>query len=231
MNSKNKTDKGASDSAESILVALRRMLPDRPLTVTEALRYAERQAHRLLQLHNIRDVPVPIEVITELPKIVVEYDDDLPRYVASGASSWDANGQRWVISINPFEPPTRQRLSVLHEAKHILDHYHPGLHGGSPQRLYGLDPVEYIADYFAGCVLVPGRWLRQAFNDGIQRVEDLAELFDVSPRAIQVRLAQVNLRSPGSHRSSRQHRHRPATQPPDRDLGGWKPAHDEETAA
>jgi hypothetical protein len=38
---------------------------------------------------------------------------------------------------------------------HIIDHYHPGLGGYLPQTIYGLTPVEYVAEYFAGCVLMP----------------------------------------------------------------------------
>jgi hypothetical protein len=191
-----KTITASSEGAGSVLASLRALLPSRRLYLSEALRLAELQADRLLRLRHITDVPVPVEVATSLPRISVDYDPDLPRHAASGASDWDSHRRAWVITVNPEEPRTRQRFTVIHEYKHIIDHYHPGLGGYLPATIYGLTPVEYVAEYFAGCVLMPKRWVKAAFYDGIQRPRDLAELFDVSPRAIEVRLDQLGLTQP-----------------------------------
>lgn len=177
----------------SVLATLRNLIPNRRLRFQEALRLAEMQADRLLRLRGITDVPVPVEIVTDLPRIVVDYDPALPRYAASGASDWDNGRKAWVITINPEEPRTRQKYTAIHEYKHILDHYHPGLGGWLPKTIYRLDPVEYVAEYFAGCVLMPKRWVKAAYYDGIQRVTDLAELFDVSTRAMEVRLLQLGI--------------------------------------
>jgi hypothetical protein len=40
---------------------------------------------------------------------------------------------------------------------------------------------------------MPKRWVKAAYYDGIQHPRDLAELFDVSPRAMEVRLSQLGL--------------------------------------
>jgi Zn-dependent peptidase ImmA (M78 family) len=117
----------------------------------------------------------------------------MPLRAASGSSCWDNQRKAWVISVNPDEPRTRQRFTLMHEYKHIVDHYHPGLGGRLPATVYGLDPVEYVAEYFAGCVLMPKRWIKAAYYDGIQGVADLAELFDVSVRAMEVRLSQLGI--------------------------------------
>jgi hypothetical protein len=177
----------SSDGGVSVLASLRAILPARRLCLTEALQLAGLQADRLLRLRHVTNVPVPVEVVTGLPRISVDYDPDLPRHAASGSSDWDSRRRAWVISVNPEEPRTRQRFTVLHEYKHIIDHYHPGLGGYLPATVYGLTPVEYVAEYFAGCVLMPKRWLKAAFYDGIQRPAELAELFDVSARAIECR--------------------------------------------
>jgi hypothetical protein len=180
----------------SVLASLRSLAPARPITPDEALRLAERQANRLLELHGGVAVPVPTSIVTHQPRISVEHDPDLPARAASGCSDWDSHRRTWVISLNPTEPRRRQRFTVFHEYKHILDHYHPGLIGPLPHTIYGLDPVEYVAEYFAGCVLIPKRQLTAAYYDGIQRSADLAQLFDVSPQAVRVRLAQVGLAAP-----------------------------------
>jgi hypothetical protein len=166
-------------------------MPQRPLQLFEALRIAELQANRLLELRGMsEDVPIIESVITGLPRIEVDYEIDMP---CSGASDWDSHRRVWVITLNALEPETRQRLSLLHEYKHIIDHGGPGLVDMGERTFYGRSATEYLAEYFAGCVLMPKRLVRRAWGDGIQRVADLAELFDVSERAMEVRLHQLKL--------------------------------------
>lgn len=190
------TNNNAADA--SVLATLRALLPQRPLTLLEALRVAELQANRLLALRGMADdAPVPDTIVTELPRIRVDYDTDMP---CSGASDWDTRTRCWVITLNALEPETRQRFSLLHEYKHIIDHGSAGLINIGDRTVYGHSPSEYLAEYFAGCVLMPKRLVRRAWAEGIQRVTDLAELFDVSPRAMTVRLAQLNLTDTASYR-------------------------------
>jgi Zn-dependent peptidase ImmA (M78 family) len=177
-----------------VLASLRALAPTHPMTLDAALRLAERQANRLLQLCGGVTVPVPSTIITDQPRITVEHDPDLPAHAASGCSDWDRQRRTWVISLNPTEPRRRQRFTVLHEYKHIIDHPGPAIR---PSRYAYQRPVaEIVADYFAGCVLIPKRQLAAAYYDGIQRPADLAQLFDVSQEAILVRLTQIGLGGP-----------------------------------
>lgn len=171
----------------SIIGSLRALVPTRPCRFDEALRIAELQASRLLSLQRVEQAPVPGEVASELPRVRVEYRP-LPM---SGVSYW--NGQVWVVGINRAEPPTRQRFTLLHEFKHIIDHgrvglLYPGTAGRSPEH-----QAEQAADYFAGCVLMPRMLLKRAWASGLQSPAALARHFETSERAIQVRLAQVGL--------------------------------------
>lgn len=177
----------------SVLARLRALAPSHAMTLDEALRLAERQANRLLELCGGPTVPVPSNIVTGQPRITVEHDPELPAHAVSGCSDWDSHRRTWVISLSPTEPRRRRRFTVLHEYKHIIDHYHPGLTGRLPRTIYGMEPVEYVAEYFAGCALIPKRLLAAAYYDGIQKPADLAQLFDVSPRAIRVRLTQIGL--------------------------------------
>jgi Zn-dependent peptidase ImmA (M78 family) len=177
--------------AVSMLARLRKLAPERPLRFSEALKVAELQASWLLTLRGIEYGPIPAEIITGQRRIAVEYDFKMPAQ-ASGASDWDFGQRRWVITINGGQQVTRQRFTLFHEYKHILDHGRPGVIGGDHQRL-GRPSNEYIADYFAGCVLMPRTLIKRAWGSGIQRLTDLAALFDVSERAIEVRLSQVGL--------------------------------------
>ena len=177
------------ETAPSVLASLRALIPQRTVTFTEALRIAELQAARLRSLLNVTDDSLPEEAIAGLPRIRI-VRRVLP---SSGMSYWD--GQTWVIALNARDPDTRQHFTLLHEYKHILDH-------GHADRLYGTrtgsidQQAENAADYFAGCALMPKRLVKCAWGNGIQTPEALADLFDVSPRAVQVRLAQLGLTEP-----------------------------------
>jgi hypothetical protein len=181
-----------NEGRASVLASLRSLMPARRLTLGEAIQVAELQAARLLKLQDVDDIPVPNEIITSLPRVVVEHDRNLPPAV-SGCSDWDRFRHAWVISINPKEPRTRRRLTILHEFKHIIDHTSAGLVRPQLATTLQMAPDEYVADYFAGCVLMPRRQLKVAWGNCDQSVEALAQLFDVSTRAMQVRLNQTGL--------------------------------------
>jgi predicted transcriptional regulator len=174
----------------SVLALLRSVVPDRNLQFAEALRVAELQANRLLESANVDGWPVPTEVVSELPRLRIE-QRDLP---TSGLSFWD--GQAWVIYLDSGEAPTRQRFTLLHEFKHIVDHGRAGQLYAGNHRHTPDEQAEHAADYFAGCVLMPKRLLKRAWGNGHQRPAVLASLFDVSPRAVEVRLAQLGLTEP-----------------------------------
>lgn len=178
--------------ATSVLATLRALTPSRQLSVKEALRIAELQAARLLSLHRVCVAPVPNDIVTDQTRITVDYDFDMPESV-SGACHWDAEHRLWAITINGGQPETRQRFTLLHEYKHVLDHGHPGLRETRPRRYYGLPASEFIADYFAGCVLMPRTLVLRAWNQGLHHPADLAARFDVSERAMEVRLSQLKL--------------------------------------
>ena len=179
-----------SVSSPSVLTRLRGLIPThQELTYPQALRIAELQANRLLELHDLTDEPTPTELITGLPKLRVEYRA-MP---TSGLSFWDAPHRRWVIQLARGDSWRRQRFSLAHEYKHIIDH-------GAIDRLYqgtsrttAAIQAEQTADYFAGCLLVPRRLLKRAWGNGIQRPDQLAQHFLVSEQAIEVRLRQTGL--------------------------------------
>lgn len=172
----------------SVLATLRALVPERNLTFMEALRIAELQAHRLRKLLSVDDDAFPTELIAELSRLRVVEQPDLP---VSGASYWTRG--YWVIALNSSEPWQRQRLTTMHELKHIIDHGLVSQLYRGTSRTTGERQAEQVADYFAGSVLVPKGHLKRAYGEGVQRPEDLAHRFGVSSRAIEVRLAQVGL--------------------------------------
>lgn len=179
------TSRQARAPERGVLAVLRGLAPRRRLSDQEGRIIAELQANRLLELAGRPQPAMPIELITELPRIAVRYDADLP---ASGMAQWSSG--RWLIALNGSEPPTRLRFSLGHEFKHVIDHRHVELLYSSQQQ------AEAVADHFSACLWMPKRELTSAFTAGMQSVTDLALLFAVSPQAMARRLTCLGLRLP-----------------------------------
>lgn len=175
-----------STSPPSVLASLRALTPRRRLNLAEALQIAELQATRLYQL--IADERGILEHhLTGLPRISVIYED----IAVSGMSHW--NGREWIITLCASDSRARQRFTLLHEFKHIIDHAQTDWLYVGDRRHTPQEQAEAAADYFAGCALVGRRELKSAWGNRIQRIEDLAAHFGVSVQAVQVRLAQTGL--------------------------------------
>jgi len=172
----------------NIIKRLRALVPERPLTWVEAERIAELQANRLRELLEIDGPRFPEEAIYSLPRIQLESDVNMN---VSGMTFW-RNG-RWVIRINGTEPHGRRRFSLLHELKHVVDHttrqwLYPGTLTRSSE-----SKAETLSDYFSGCTLMPKRHVKRLHGER-KSLSEMAEIFDVTPRAMSVRLSQLGLR-------------------------------------
>jgi len=172
----------------SVLALLRGLVPHRPLTYHETLRIAELQANRLLEYFDITPNAVPEEIITELPRIRVERERGLP---VSGAVHW--NGRYWVITVSSDEHPLRQRFSLAHEFKHVLDHTTKHFLYFDRPTSTANEQAERVADYFAACLLMPKRVVKRLWGEQHQDIGHLANMLRVSPAALQYRLDQLGL--------------------------------------
>lgn len=174
-----------------LLRQLRDLAPGRPLTYAEALALAERQANLLLELTGTSHPAVSERVIAEQPRIEVRRLSPFP---TSGASHF--HGGAWRIALNATEPTTRQRFSLTHEYKHIVDHRDVAVlyRDFSPATRDIL--IERICDHFAGCLLMPRPWVESAMARGLRHPMQLAPVFNTSPSAMSVRLTNLGLARP-----------------------------------
>lgn len=174
------------------LSSIRELVPRRPVTRAEANRVAELQATRLLLLSGVIEPPVPESVIASLNRVWVERLSPVP---VSDSSHW-AKG-RWIIVINENEPLVRQRYTLAHEAKHVLDHPFIG-HLYPPQLgVTSTDRAEQVADFFAATLLMPRMWVKRVWCDeGVQNLRQISRRFRVSQSAMQIRLLQLGLVEP-----------------------------------
>jgi hypothetical protein len=171
-----------------VIAELRAMVPKRAITWSEAHALTERQAARLLDLLYIDEPPVPQFVISSLPGVVVDWQSDWP---TSGMSV--EGPHHWRIVLQAREPRVRQRFTLAHEFKHVLDdvmidvmnqHLPPARR---PRR------AEQLCDYFAACLLMPRPWVKHDYYGGLQRPGALARRYYVSRGAMTTRMRQLGL--------------------------------------
>lgn len=194
MKTKAKTNPNAASRsyAPSMVAELRTLMPNRPLSFAEAQRLAELQANRLLRHTESTSPPLAEAIITELPRIDVRRVGSL---IGSGATAWSRG--RWRVHINGAEPETRQRFTLAHEFKHILDAacedvIYGHLAAGTARQRH----VEAICDHFAACLLMPKTWVKQLWGQGVQDLAGLAWQFEVSQQAMLIRLQNLGLVEP-----------------------------------
>lgn len=176
----------------SALAELRSLCPARALPPWDARGIAERQAARLLRRHGITAAPIPEEVISDLPHLRVRY---VRARTLAAAARW--TGGRWTIIVNRDDTIGRQRFSLAHEFKHVLDHR-------VSDRVYrdragrsAHAQAERAADCFAAALLMPKAFVKRAFFDqGIRDERMLAREFGVSVAAMRFRIDELGLREP-----------------------------------
>jgi Zn-dependent peptidase ImmA (M78 family) len=175
----------------SVLASLRVLVPRRPLTTGEALRIAELKANHLLRYFAVETTAVPEEIVSELSRLRIIRRHSMP---ISGSAHW--NGRRWIITLSADEPLARQRFSLMHEFKHVLDHttrdflYHDRPHQTAAEQ------AERVADYFAACLLMPKRVVKRLWCQGNQDLPALAWKLQVSVPALRYRLHYLGLTEP-----------------------------------
>lgn len=173
---------------------LQALVPRRLLSRDEALAITELQAARLRGALGANDGCLTDRHLLNIPGVRVEVMNDLG---VSGATR--RVGNLWVILINKDEANVRQRFSIAHELKHILDDeatlhlYRRGLLGSGKDWM-----TERLCDYFAACLLMPRLWVKRAWVSGSQDLVELSRLFDVSIDAMRIRLNQLGLVEPAS---------------------------------
>jgi len=152
------------------------------------MRVAELQANMLLELAGLTVPPVPEVVISAVPRVEIKRLASIP---VSGSAHW-AKGH-WVVAVNKAESRVRQRFSLAHEFKHVLDSPFSTFLYLDHQGVTSSERGEQVADYFAGCLLMPRLWVRRAWREGMHSIPALSRQFAVSQSAMQVRLLQIGL--------------------------------------
>jgi Zn-dependent peptidase ImmA (M78 family) len=148
----------------------------------------EKLADKYLKKANINQPPVTEDLYRHFgisPGIEIRR---VPLKAYHGAV-WQLDGT-WIIHINSLDKPARQKVTLFHEIFHILAHWR-----GTPIfRRRGVKEGlfnEMLADYFAGCLLMPVSWIKGKWAE-VEDLKKMAELFQVTDVSMWIRLKTLD---------------------------------------
>lgn len=179
---------------ESLTAELRALAPKRPLTYGESLHVVRLQAARFRREFETKEPEINLIGLVKQRLFPVAF---VPSYRLHGESglTTDAIDGAVQVFINKNEPLVRQRFSLLHEFKHVLDFpdaevLHRKLGRGDTK--LQKDMIEWLANEFAAQVLMPADRVARVWT----RTKNLplaANLFNVSTDALATRLEKLGM--------------------------------------
>ncbi len=177
-----------------LIAELRSLIPKRPLTYGESLQLARLQAARFRRWANANEPEINLIGLVKQRLVPVNF---VPSYRLNGESGLTTNavGGKVQMFINENEPSVRQRFSLLHEFKHLLDFEAADtLHSklGRDNKKLQADMIEWIANEFAAYVLMPTALVKRVWFS-TQDLSLSANLFNVSTEAMATRLEKLGL--------------------------------------
>lgn len=141
-----------------------------------------------------RAAPVDITALATEFGLSVYKRDDLPDGV-SGMICRDNSGESqsgYSIRVNAHDAYTRQRFTIAHECAHFLLHRDKIGDGITDDAMYRSEKMtsqdEYAANNKAADLLMPSALVLKYVAEGTSDPATLAQLFEVSVIAMQVRL-------------------------------------------
>jgi Zn-dependent peptidase ImmA (M78 family) len=146
-------------------------------------------ANKHLDLANITSSPVPeslIELIRQPNNIEVRL---IPLTSYHGAL-WYLDDS-WVIQLNSNDDYAVRRLTIFHEAFHVLAHSN-----STPvfRKIHNKKGAfnELLAEYFTYNILMPEKWVREKWAE-VQDIDIMAEIFEVPKSAMVTMLSSLQL--------------------------------------
>jgi len=149
----------------------------------------EMLAQKCLERGRVRYPPVPTELVSQADKQHTIEVHLLPLKVYHGAI-WHRN-DGWVVQLKATDASATKRFTLFHEAFHILAHCRTTPVFRKRGSVVG-SFNELLADYFAGCILMPREWVAEKWAE-VEDLDRMAEIFDVPKSAMCIKLRQLGL--------------------------------------
>jgi Zn-dependent peptidase ImmA (M78 family) len=187
-------NKPTKRAVQAMIASLRTVPAKRGFTYGESIQIARVQASKLRAWAEAHEPEINLLWLVEQQVVPVNF---VPSHLLSEQSglTTDHITGKLEMFINSNEPQVRQRFSLLHEFKHVLDwpdadRLHSKL-GSGDEELKG-KMIEWIANEFAAQVLMPTRLIKRAWFAS-QDLPLMATLFNVSREAMTTRLEKLGL--------------------------------------
>ena len=150
---------------------------------------------KVQRLSELSSVPVDIKKLIE--KYNISIIEEEMEYGMSGYIEKRADG--WKIGVNKYDSPTRKRFTLAHELGHYLLHRDKIINSRHEDHILLRDneytPIEREANEFAAELLMPEKQFRGFITNGVKKIKDLAEKFQVSVSAIKYRAYKLGYKS------------------------------------
>lgn len=147
----------------------------------------ERLSQKYLSMGKVSSPPVPITLADLCGR---NMEIRLVPLKAYHGAIWHV-GNSWIMHINANEPPAMRRLTIFHEAFHMLAHCK-----GTPvfKRMNTEKGAfnEALAENFAYHVLMPRNWVESKWAE-VKDPGSLAKYFDVPEDTMYLRLRSLHL--------------------------------------
>lgn len=146
----------------------------------------------------INEYEVDIEKIIKEQGIDLIRDNEMESSM-SGSLRKDKELDRWIIRVNGKHHIKRQRFTMAHEFAHFCLHKDEQGSFVDEEIYFRKDhdsSIEYNADAFASEILMPEDLFRKAVDiDKVKKIKELAELFNVSTAAINIRAEKLGFKT------------------------------------
>jgi predicted transcriptional regulator len=142
-----------------------------------------------LKSSGLLSLPIDVYSVAEFLGVDIKeevMDDELSGFIEPGRSGW-------VIGVNSYHHPNRQRFTIAHEIGHFLLHKPSEKHVDITfaRRAGTRDKIENEADKFAAGLLMPEKEVRERIAAGENSLEKLAASFGVSVMAVKYRVQSL----------------------------------------
>ncbi len=141
----------------------------------------------LAQKKGITTTPLNVSELAKTLGITVRFEpmsDD-----NSGSLFKDKKLGNWIMKVNSLHHPHRQRFTIAHEIAHRIKHAanQDEFTDKTFFRNGESNWMEIEANSFAASILMPEKDFTQIIEDGMVKVEDIAQYFQVSSMAVRIR--------------------------------------------
>jgi len=187
-------NKPTKRAVQAMIATLRAVPAKRAFTYGESIQIARIQASKLRAWADAQEPEINLIWLVNQRAVPVNFAPSHLLSEQSGLATDHITGKLEMF-INDGEPQVRQRFSLLHELKHVLDwpdadRMHSKLGSGDEELKRRM--IEWIANEFAAQVLMPTRLIKRAWFMS-QDLPLMASLFNVSREAMTTRLEKLGL--------------------------------------